>query len=382
MTIKLAIIRQKYRPDGGAERFISRALDALGAQNLELTVLTRKWEGQASNVKVITCNPPKWGRISRERRFANAVCAQVAGHDFDLVQSHERMPCCDIYRAGDGVHRSWLEQRKRILSKVKQRWLELSPYHRYVLESEKRLFASSRLRAVICNSHMVKEEIIRYFNFPEANIHVIYNGVNAEQFSPQACAPHRAKIRQQLGIPTEATALIFVGSGFERKGLATAITALAQTSPQAHLIVVGGDKHERAYRSQANKLSLNGRVHFAGVKKEVIPYYAAADALILPALYDPFPNVIFEAMACALPVITSKQCGGAELIKQGESGYVVDALDSDGCASAILKLLDQPHRLSLGAAARNAIEPYSPERMGQQLTDLYKRLLPVNGSME
>ncbi|MFT3067018.1 glycosyl transferase family 1, partial [Klebsiella pneumoniae] len=65
---RLAIVRQKYRPDGGAERFVSRALTALSNQNLELNVITREWQGEKQDDwHIHICDPRKWGRISRER---------------------------------------------------------------------------------------------------------------------------------------------------------------------------------------------------------------------------------------------------------------------------------------------------------------------------
>ena len=108
-AFRLAIVRQKYRPDGGAERFVSRALEALEQQDLDLNVITREWQGDANpNWHIHLCNPLKFGRISRERGFADAARALWQKERFDLVQSHERIPGCDIYRAGDGVHRRWL----------------------------------------------------------------------------------------------------------------------------------------------------------------------------------------------------------------------------------------------------------------------------------
>ena len=101
---RLAIVRQKYRPDGGAERFVSRALTALSNQNLELNVITREWQGEKQDDwHIHICDPRKWGRISRERGFAHAARALWEQQQFDIVQSHERIPGCDIYRAGDGV---------------------------------------------------------------------------------------------------------------------------------------------------------------------------------------------------------------------------------------------------------------------------------------
>ena len=103
---RLALVRQKYRPDGGAERFVSRALEALDSSNLELNVITREWQGPVKpDWNIHICNPRKWGRISRERGFADAARQLWQREAFDLVQSHERIPGCDLYRAGDGVHR-------------------------------------------------------------------------------------------------------------------------------------------------------------------------------------------------------------------------------------------------------------------------------------
>ena len=89
---RLAIVRQKYRPDGGAERFVSRALTALSNQNLELNVITREWQGERQDDwHIHICDPRKWGRISRERGFAHAARALWQQQQFDIVQSHERI---------------------------------------------------------------------------------------------------------------------------------------------------------------------------------------------------------------------------------------------------------------------------------------------------
>ena len=139
--IRLAIVRQKYRPDGGAERFISRALEALNHKEMELNVITRQWQGDADpDWKIHLCDPIKWGRISRERGFASAARKLWQKQAFDIVQSHERIAGCDIYRAGDGVHRRWLLQRSRILSGWKQRQLMGDRYHRYVMQAEHEMY--------------------------------------------------------------------------------------------------------------------------------------------------------------------------------------------------------------------------------------------------
>lgn len=371
--VQLAIVRQKYRPDGGAERFISRALEALDDDSLDLNIITRSWQGEPKpEWHLHICNPKKWGRISRERGFALAARECWQREKFDIVQSHERIAGCDIFRAGDGVHRVWLAQRARIVPPVQKLLADLSPYHRYVMAAEEEMFRSPALKKIICNSLMVKNDIMRCFQVPEEKFAVIYNAIDAQRFQP-ATPAERQQSRASLRLPAEAKVFIYVGSGFERKGLRASISALAAT--EAHLLVVGQDKQQARYLSHARALGCEKRVHFVGVQHNVIPYYHAADALILPTLYDPFPNVILEAMACGLPVITSDTCGGAEFIVNGEQGYVCDALDIVALSAAAQAIPLRSVDARMGDAARERVLPCSPQRLAGQLHALYQQVL-------
>ncbi|MGH1460818.1 MAG: glycosyltransferase family 4 protein [Neptuniibacter sp.] len=375
--MKLCIVRQQYRPDGGAERFISRALEQLSRQNLfDVSVITRNWQGDAQpGVEIIERNPEFKGRIAREISFAEAARETWQQQTFDLVQSHERIAGCDIYRAGDGVHREWLKQRARIMNPVAAWYLGYSKYHRYVLQAEKALFESEKLQAVICNSQMVRDEVISYFNIAPEKVQVIYNGIDTAKFSPCSRAIQN-ELRQTLQLPDRLT-LLYVGSGFERKGLKTAIQALAESSVDAQLVVVGKDKRRPKYEKLAAKLNVADRIIFTGMQPDPKPYYQAADALIHPALYDPFPNVIHEAMASGLPVLTSTKSGGAEFITQAKQGFVADALDVRAFSGFIQQLTDTPLLQEMKLQAREFIEPYTIENCIQQYNDLYLTFCPA-----
>lgn len=370
---RLAIVRQKYRPDGGAERFVSRALTALSSQDLELNVITRQWQGEKQDDwNIHICNPQKWGRISRERGFAHAARQLWQAEQFDIVQSHERIPGCDIYRAGDGVHRRWLLQRQRILPNWRGQLLMIDRYHRYVMGAEKAMYQAKELKAVICNAEMVKNEIIEDFGVDANKIHVIYNSIDSSRFVP-AQSVQKLALREKLGIPGEAVVLCFVGSGFERKGLAAAIKAIADTD--RYLLVIGQDKAEKHYKALAQTEGCSDRVRFCGMQKETLPFYQAADGLLLPTLYDPFPNVILESMACGLPVITSDTCGGSEFIEQGLNGFVCDALDISRLKEAVMTIPSLEYDNKMGMAARHKVMDATPERLSKQLITLYQTLL-------
>lgn len=372
-NIRLAIVRQKYRYDGGAERFVSRALDALKNTPLDLNIITRNWQDTLNpNCTLHLCDPVIWGRVSRERDFARAARACWEREHFDIVQSHDRIAGCDIFRAGDGVHRVWLEQRARITTALQRFTTKINPYNRYVLRAEEEMFRSATLKKIICNSEMVKRDIIRYFQVPEEKFAVIYNAIDSQLFQPSN-AKTRYAARQSLHIPEKACALIFVGSGFERKGLAAAIKAIAHSD--RYLIVVGLDKQLHRYQQLANQLHCLNRIRFVGKQHNVITFYHAADALILPTLYDPFPNVILEAMACGLPVITSYNCGGAEFIIDGQEGFVCDALDINTLQHAVNAIQARTVDTTMSEAARTRIVPYTSQRLATALNMLYQQLL-------
>ncbi|MGE5669318.1 MAG: glycosyltransferase family 4 protein, partial [Betaproteobacteria bacterium] len=319
-------------------------------------------------------NPFHVGGLWRDIGFARAVCRALERDRAELVQSHERLACCDIFRAGDGVHAVWLDERLRDAPLVKRIAVRLNPHHRYRLWIERRMYASERLKAVICNSAMVKEEIRARFGVPDERLHVVYNAVDTGAYSPELRA-HRSRTRERLGIPESATVFLLVGSGFERKGVATAIDALARLDPQAQLIVVGRDKHLRRYADRARTLGIAARVTLTGPQQDPRPYYGAADAFVLPTRYDPCPNAALEAMACALPIVTSTKSGAAELARAHDAGLVCPAGDAAGLAAQMRSLLDPTLRARLGGNARAAVLPLTSAAMTGKLLTLYRDLL-------
>ena len=291
--MKIAIVRQRYNPYGGAERFVERALGALVQEGAEVTLITRSWDGApAAGFAQITCDPPYsrlWGgRAARDASFARCAQQAMAEGGFDITQSHERIPGCRIFRAGDGVHAAWLEHRARARGGLTC-WLDrLSGFHRYILAQERAMLTHPALARVICNSRLVAEEMQRYYGVPEEKLVLIENGVDLEHFHPRLAAAHRVELRGRLGIAAEAPLFLYVGGGFERKGVPRLLRAFAaMASQEVHLLVVGGDRSLKAMSRLADSLGIGERVVFTGPQKDVRPYYGAADAFVLPTLYDP-----------------------------------------------------------------------------------------------
>jgi UDP-glucose:(heptosyl)LPS alpha-1,3-glucosyltransferase len=197
--------------------------------------------------------------------------------------------------------------------------------------------------------------------------------VDARHFHP-GLRVEAGGVREQLGVPRAARVMLHIGSGFERKGVRALLEALARAPSKPWALVVGRDKHAARYAALAHRLGIHDRVRFVGGVSDVRPYHAAADAFVLATLYDPQPNALLEAMASGLPVVTTRQCGAAELLAEGASGFVRDALDLAGLAEA-MERLDPDTARRMGEAARAAVAPYTPETMAAEYVALYRRLL-------
>ena len=373
--MRLAIVRQDYRPEGAVERGLERALEALLERNVAVSLYTRSWpQTRLQLIEPSIIDPFHLGALWRDRGFARAACRAVRRWQPSLVESHERLLCCDVYRATDGVHAVWLAERLKRAAAAGRLAARISPHNRYLLDVERRLYASPWLRAVICGSNMVRDEIRGNFAVPEAKLHVIYDSVDTEIFHPGLRA-ERARIVERHGIDAAATVYLTVAADFARAGLGTAIDALAQLPPPAHLVAIGDDPDAARYRARAQALGVADRVTLVGTAVDLRPYYGAADVFVLPSLYDPSLGAALEALACGVPVIASAKTGVAELVREHDCGLVCPSGDVAALAGHMRALQDPPTRAGFAANARAAALPLSPAAITLQQVLLYRDLL-------
>ena len=372
--MRLAIVRQRYNPFGGAERIVARALPALERAGSEVTLIARSATGWGAR-RVITVAPFYVGRTWRDWSFARAARAAWQREAFDVVQSHERIPGCVLYRAGDGVHRRWLELRAKSAGWLERLGMAINPYHLYVCAAERQMFEHPRLRAVICISDMVRSEIVRAFRIDPARLHVIYNGVDLDFFRPRGRDAEREAARARLGFGPRDTMFLFVGSGFARKGLGATIDALAQARERSFgLVVAGRDTRQSQFAGRARAAGIADRVTFLGGQEDVRPLYAAADCLVLPSRYEPFGSTVLEALAMGLPAIVSSRCGAAEIIEPDVNGWVCEPDDAAGIARRMALAADAARGAGMRTAARATAERYGIDGMAAKLLELYASL--------
>jgi UDP-glucose:(heptosyl)LPS alpha-1,3-glucosyltransferase len=175
---------------------------------------------------------------------------------------------------------------------------------------------------VIAASQMLVSEITDMYRYPADNIDVVRNGVPLDKFrfDPRLQEQSRAK----LNLKQDQIAVLFVGSGWERKGLLFAIEALALCKNRKMRLLVAGRGDVRRYKTARLRFWREEPVHFLGEVADLAPVYAAADIFILPTIYDPFSNACLEALASGLPIITTRSNGFSEIIDEGVHGSIVD----------------------------------------------------------
>ena len=350
--LRLAFVRRGYSPTGGAEAYLKRlARGVIEAGHKVRLIATNEWPEDQWPLGPIT-------RLRAESviGFADELEQIRPQLDCDVLLSLERVWSCDVYRAGDGVHRAWLARRRRFELPLKQFARALNPKHRDLLHLEESLFASRKARRVIVASQMVKKEIVDLYRYPADRTDIVHNGVPLDKF--RFDSELREKSREDLELKPDQIALLFAGSGWERKGLLFAIKAMALCKNRKMRLLVAGRGNAALYKTRRLRFWREEPVQFLGEVEDVRRVYAAADIFILPTIYDPFSNACLEALACGLPVITTRSNGFSEIIENGVHGSIVDPPGDLPALRDAIRFWSDPSR-------RAAARPTNIERAAQ-----------------
>ncbi len=338
--MKIAILKRHIGPGGGLEKYFRKVYSALIDRGHKVTVLSMDPAEQFAGVQIGRKGP---------FTFLNMIVFDLkarkwlAKHPQDIVLGWDRhfLPLTH-YRAGNGCHAAFLERRKKESSWLKKLLLFCNPLHLATLISEKKTFESKTTK-IICNSHLVRQEILRFY--PKAcpeNIVVIHNGVEWSEMEDAFAK------REQLSIPH----LLFVGHEWQRKGLDRLLQALPLLKTPFFLTCIGKERHLKKFAALVKKLGLEACVELIPSPQNPIPFYQKASIMVIPSRYDPFANVTLEALAMGLFVITTQANGGSEVLTP-ETGIVLKETATPAeFASAIESAIVSP------AASRELAKEY------------------------
>lgn len=316
--MRIALVHIKHAASGGVEAYLTNLARHLAQAGHEVAIVcNRHGEAPHPAVRFVRLRPFHLGGASKLWAFARAVERHVARVRYDVVYGLGKTWSHDVVRMGGGSHQTYLDlvagyERRRFPPPLGL-WLK----DRMALAIEARSVAPANCRLVITNSEMVKRDMCDRHHLPSERVLVIHNGVDGERFHPRLRAGAGARLREECGFTGEHQVLLFLGSGYTRKGLDLILRAfpdLLRRRPSVRLLVVGYDSALPRYRTLAQDLGISAAVRFLGGRTDVPACYGAADLYVLPTRYDPFANSTLEALASGLPVITSDTNGGAEVI--------------------------------------------------------------------
>jgi UDP-glucose:(heptosyl)LPS alpha-1,3-glucosyltransferase len=379
--MKIALVRHRYSPHGGAERYMDTLSAALSDAGAEVRILCASWDGSsAGKVGVERISVPRKPVPLRILLFSRAVREWAANHPEWLLFSLERVPGAEVYRAGDGVHAEWL-LRKRYLRPGTWPLDYLRPLNLAYLHLERAMFGSPALRFVIANSNRGREEIVRRFGLPAEKIRVVHNGIDIARFPLERKDDARERLRKRFGISDGETVFLFVGSGFARKGVGTIARAarlLAERGCAAFRVVLVGKGDPSTYVRSAGPAS--GRLLFTGPVAGADDLFLGADAFLFPTVYEPFSNACLEALAAGLPVVTTAVNGASEVLREGVSGFLLEEpFDAAALADRVEKLLSSDLRQRMGEQARRIAEAHPMERNTRETLEVLDRAWRARG---
>jgi len=373
--MKIAFIIWDCSPSrGGQERYLSRLVGALLTRGHEIHVFATRCEaGLSPRIKFHRVAISGWSPSLKTLSFLRKTRKMLAREPFDIVSGMTRFYPLDIYRMGSGVHKVWMRLKA---DQALVRWISyVRPFNWLALHLERKIFDPARRRHIIANSELCRRQLLSLYRYPAERVTVVYNGVDHDYFHPRLRDEHRVAVLNRLGLPLDRPVAIFVSNNLKRKGLESVIRALARVrDAQPSLLVAGGGRTSR-YIALAHRLGLAERIRFLGRVADVRPYYGASDFLVLPTRYDPFANVCLEAMACGLPVITSRDNGASEIIDEGADGFILaDPGDARTLAHRIAALSDERARARLSAAARKKSLGFTVERNAEETLAVYRTI--------
>ncbi len=361
--MKIGLVHRNLDLRGGTEKDLLETSIGLARLGHEVHLFCGEYDVSVP-VGIVAHTVPvaPLGRTIRLWSFALSARKAIRESGCDAVVNFGRFVEADVLRCGGGTHYGFLQRMGKDGGWGRRAWQAISAYHQSLLAMERRQFGCPRLKKIIAVSRAVKNDIMANYGVAEEKIAVLYNGVDHCRFSPHNPPEHRCSVRRRWNIPVDAPLVLFVGSGFRRKGLDRMISLWSSRQFSGiYLLVIGSDARIDRYRAWADSVA-PGRIMFAGHQSDVEHYYAAADLLALFSLQEAFGNVVLEALAAGLPVALSRNVGAAELLQGSLLEGVIDRPDDPNeLAAQLLKVIDKSRDPALRRQARQIGEAHSWE---------------------
>lgn len=378
--LKVANLILEYHPVlGGAQRQLQRLAPLLRAENIDLSILTRRYPHLGATIPferiegvAVHRLPAPGGRATASLFYSASALLKLRELKPDIIHAYSLFSPLTIAIAAKRLYGipivvkvlrgGPLGDVDRIHSRATGN-RRIEAFRRYV-------------DAFIVISKEIDQELEGIGIRPEQRV-FIPNGVDTEAFKP--LSPHeKDALRATLDLPTGPVALFSGRLAAEKRvdRLISVWKSIQSERPDAMLLILGTGDQEAALKKLALELGLSSSIRFPGHVAEVSAYLQAGDLFVLPSVTEGLSNSLLEAMAAGLPAVATRVGAAPDLITQGENGWLIPPDDDQALCEALLALIDDPVlRQALGAAARRRVEQdFSLSLVAKRIRALYERV--------
>jgi UDP-glucose:(heptosyl)LPS alpha-1,3-glucosyltransferase len=370
---------------GGCETYIADLARRLIADGHEAHLYACRWDARALP-EAMHCHqlPALQGpRFLRPWRFGRRCLQAMRKNRHDVTIGFDKTWGQDVLYPQGGLHAASAECNRSKFARPWQRRLaqlvkifDLAHWSFSLLERQQ--YLSEPRPLIVVNSFLVRDHFQRFLEVSFDQIHVVRSSIDPERFPEQDRLKRRLEWRQRWNLAPAENVALFAAMNYRLKGLDPLLHAVRllldrpKCRDQGFRLIVAGNPNFAAYEKLARKLGIAEAIRFIGHCDPMRNAYFAADFLVHPTFYDPCSLVVLEALACGLPVITTKANGASELLSPPREGYVVDdPHDHEQLADCLELLLDSQRRHGCAVAARKTAAEWTFEQHYQALLAVF-----------
>ena len=361
---------------GGAERFTTNLIKSMLKRGHDVTIACYSWDKQYEELGIKFIRIPKPGFLSDPwEAYSRSLREEIEKLKIkpDIVCGLTQMYPQDVHRFAGGIYAYWLPK------KYPRTWFfqKFMPRNRRILESEKKIYDPKNLKYAVAISEMDKALLKKYYAFPEERIITIYNGIDQTEFHNKGREEARQKLTKANAIDSQKRIVLFSANNYKRKGLPEAVEALLKTKGPSRFALVVIGKPDKGLRSALKrKIGDSFQTVWLSRVDDPAEYYRGSDIMLFPTHYDSFANVTAEAMLCGLPLITTEDAGGAEMVTPGVNGFVVEnSSETKEMAEALDFLLDGEKLRDFSQNSPNTAKNLTTDLCAKNFEALFQKIL-------
>jgi UDP-glucose:(heptosyl)LPS alpha-1,3-glucosyltransferase len=365
---------------GGCETYIAALARRLVADGHQVHLYASRWDADAlpDGLHYHPIHLPHLPRFLRPWWFSSACVRALSNASHHVSIGFDKTWGQDILYPQGGLYVASLAQN---LVKHRQPWMrhlvqmlkvfDLTHWSYKVLERKQYLGPQRPL--IIAISDMVQRHFEQHYGIQREDLRVVRIATDPNRFDERDRPRRRVECREQWGLRLDETVALFAGMNYRLKGLEPLLHAIRLLPREVpfRLLVVGSPSTKR-FESLASRLGVRERVRFIGYCADMRNAYFASDFFVHPTFYDPCSHVVPEAMACGLPVITTRYNGASELMHPPREGLLIDnPHDHEKLVGCLLQMLDPARRSACSQAARRTALTWTFEHHYRQMLAVF-----------